>query len=62
MTLSRRPLLAAGFAMSAAIAIRPNLAPLAGVLLAWTLLVERRERGSRGAMRARVCRLMAGVG
>jgi hypothetical protein len=59
LTLSRRPL-AAGFAMSAAIAIRPNLAPLAGVLLAWTLLVERRERGPRGAVAAGL-RLAAGV-
>ncbi len=59
LTLSRRPL-AAGFAMSAAIAIRPNLAPLAGVLLAWTLLVERRERGPRGAAFA-CLRLAAGV-
>ena len=59
LTLSRRPL-AAGFAMSAAIAIRPNLAPLAGVLLAWTLLVERRERGPRGAVAA-CLRLAAGV-
>jgi hypothetical protein len=46
--------------MSAAIAIRPNLAPLAGVLLAWTLLVERREHGPRGAAFA-CLRLAAGV-
>ena len=59
LTLSRRPL-AAGLAMSAAIAIRPNLAPLAGVLLAWTLLAERRERGLRAAVSA-CLRLAAGV-
>jgi hypothetical protein len=59
LTLARRPL-AAGLAMSAAIAIRPNLAPLAGVLLAWTLLVERRERGARVAAGAGL-RLAIGV-
>jgi hypothetical protein len=59
LTLSRRPL-AAGFAMSAAIAIRPNLAPLTGVLMAWTLLAERRERGLRGAAIA-CLRLAAGA-
>jgi Dolichyl-phosphate-mannose-protein mannosyltransferase len=35
LTMARRPLVA-GLAMSAAIAIRPNLAPLAALLLAWT--------------------------
>ena len=39
LTMSRRPL-AAGFAISAAIGIRPNLAPLAGVLIAWTALAD----------------------
>ena len=39
LTISRRPL-AAGLAMSVAIAIRPNLAPLAAVLLAWTALSD----------------------
>src|SRR5258706_3715019 len=57
LTLSRRPL-TAGLAMSAAIAIRPTLAPLAGVLLAWTLLVEWRERGPRVA--ASACLRLAG--
>ena len=51
LTLSRRPL-TAGLAMCAAIAIRPNLVPLAGVLIAWTVLVETRERGLREAMPA----------
>jgi hypothetical protein len=37
LTVSRRPL-SAGLAMSAAIAVRPNLAPLAGVLIVWTAL------------------------
>lgn len=48
LTVSRRPL-TAGLATSAAIAIRPNLAPLAGVLLAWTVLDSARARGARGA-------------
>ena len=39
LTVSRRPL-TAGLAMSAAIAIRPNLAPLAGVLVVWTALAD----------------------
>jgi len=59
LTIARSPL-AAGLAMSAAIAIRPNLAPLAGVLLLWTLLVEQRERGPRVAASA-CLRLAAGV-
>lgn len=50
LTVGRRPL-AAGLAMSAAIAIRPNLAPLAGVLFLWTLF-EARERGVRDAASA----------
>jgi len=60
LTLSRRPL-TAGLAMSAAIAIRPNLAPLAGVLLAWTVLSEARERGVSDAMSA-AWRVALGVG
>jgi hypothetical protein len=44
MVAARRPL-AAGLATSAAIAIRPNLAPLAGVLLLWIIVSEWRERG-----------------
>jgi hypothetical protein len=43
LALSRRPF-SAGLAMSAAIAIRPNLAPLAAVLVAWLAVTE----GSRG--------------
>jgi hypothetical protein len=46
LTISRRPL-AAGLAMSAAIAIRPNLAPLAGLLILWTA----RADGARAALR-----------
>jgi hypothetical protein len=59
LALARRPL-TAGFAMSAAIAIRPNLAPLAGVLFAWTLLSEARQRGMSGAASASL-RLAIGV-
>lgn len=59
LTLARRPL-TAGLAMSAAIAIRPNLAPLAGVLLAWTALTEMREHGVRRAG-ASALRLSLGV-
>src|SRR5712691_6505274 len=39
LTVARRPL-AGGLAMSAAIAIRPNLVPLAVVLLAWIVLSD----------------------
>jgi len=59
LAIARRPLLA-GLAMSAAIAIRPNLAPLAGVLLAWTALSEARHAGVRRAALASL-RLGAGV-
>jgi hypothetical protein len=59
LAIARRPLLA-GFAMTAAIAIRPNLAPLAGVLLAWTALSEARHAGVRDAVLASL-RLGAGV-
>ena len=59
LTLSRRPL-TAGFAMSAAIAIRPNLAPLGSVLIAWTALSEVRQGGVSGAASASV-RVAAGV-
>lgn len=59
LTVSRRPL-AAGLAMSAAIAIRPNLAPLAGVLLAWTALSHARQRGMGAAVSAS-SRLVLGV-
>jgi hypothetical protein len=59
LSLARRPLLA-GLAMSAAIAIRPNLAPLAGVLFAWTALSEARHAGVRHAVLASV-RFGAGV-
>jgi len=51
LTLARRPLLA-GLALSATIAIRPNLAPLAGVAFAWTALSEARESGRRAASSA----------
>ena len=51
LTVSRLPL-AAGLAMSAAMAIRPNLVPLAGVMILWTVLSEARERGARAAMPA----------
>ena len=51
LTVSRRPLLA-GLAMSAAIAIRPNLAPLAGSLLAWIAASEARRGGWREALTA----------
>ena len=51
LTLSRRPL-AAGLAMTVAIAIRPNLVPLAGVLLVWTVLSEAREHGVSDAASA----------
>jgi hypothetical protein len=53
LAVARRPLWA-GLAMSAAIAIRPNLAPLAGVLLVWTALSEARHDGVRGAAWASV--------
>jgi hypothetical protein len=59
LALARRPL-TAGVAMSAAIAIRPNLAPLAGVLFAWTLLSEARQHGMSGAASASL-RLAIGV-
>jgi hypothetical protein len=59
LAIARRPL-PAGFAMSAAIAIRPNLAPLAVVLLAWTALSELRRAGVRDAALAS-SRLGAGV-
>jgi hypothetical protein len=59
LTLARRPL-AAGFATSAAIAIRPNLAPLAGVLIAWTALSEAPRVGVTGAASASL-RCAAGV-
>ncbi len=59
LTLARRPL-ASGLAMSAAIAIRPNLAPLAGVLLVWTVLCEAGERGTSAACSAAL-RLTLGV-
>ncbi|MCU1381662.1 MAG: hypothetical protein JWL71_359 [Acidobacteria bacterium] len=39
LTVARRPL-PAGLAMSAAITIRPNLAPLAGLLILWTALAD----------------------
>jgi hypothetical protein len=59
LAVAQRPLLA-GLATSAAIAIRPNLAPLAGVLLAWTALSEGRRAGRRNAASASL-RLAAGV-
>jgi len=43
LTVARRPL-AGGLAMSAAIAIRPNLVPLAVVLLAWIVLSGSKAR------------------
>lgn len=49
LAVMRRPI-AAGLAMSATIAIRPNLAPLALVLLGWSALVEWRDRGGRAAV------------
>jgi hypothetical protein len=51
LTVSRRPL-SAGLAMSAAIAIRPNLVPLAGLMIAWSVLSEWRDRGRRAAVSA----------
>ena len=51
LTLSRRPL-ASGLAMSAAIAIRPNLAPLAAPLIVWTMLLKAREEGAPRAASA----------
>jgi hypothetical protein len=59
LTVSRRPL-ASGLAMSAAIAIRPNLVPLAGVLVAWTVLFEARE-GGRGAAASSALRQALGA-
>ena len=53
LTVSRRPL-AAGLAMSAAIAIRPNLAPLAAVLIAWTALTDAPSASLRFALGAAV--------
>lgn len=44
LAMSRRAF-SAGLAMSAAIAIRPNLAPLAGVLLAWLAVTEKNRSG-----------------
>jgi len=59
LALARRPLVA-GLAMSATIAIRPNLAPLAGVVMAWTALSEARVAGVRGAASASL-RMALGV-
>ena len=59
LTLGRRPL-AAGVAMSVAIAIRPNLAPLAGVSIVWTMLSEGSLGGRRSAVHAAL-RVTAGV-
>src|SRR5205085_280279 len=48
LAVARRPL-ASGLAMSVAIAIRPNLAPLAIVIAAWLWLAQRaREREASG--------------
>ncbi len=59
LVLSSRPF-SAGLAMSAAIAIRPNLAPLSAVLVIWLAIVETRRSGSSAA--AFVCaRFSAGV-
>jgi hypothetical protein len=59
LVLWSRPF-SAGLAMSAAIAIRPNLAPLAAVLVIWLAIVERRRSASSAA--ASVCaRFCAGV-
>jgi hypothetical protein len=60
LTLSRRPL-AAGFAISAAIAIRPNLAPLAAVSIAWTAISEARKGGIAAAASASL-RVAVGAG
>lgn len=49
LTVARRPL-TAGLAMSAAIAIRPNLAPLAAVLVVWTVLADGRRAAVRVAL------------
>jgi hypothetical protein len=51
--VARRPL-TAGLAAGAAIAIRPNLAPLAAVLFAWIVVAETREHGTREAMRCAI--------
>jgi hypothetical protein len=51
LAMARRPV-SAGLAMSAAIAIRPNLVPLAGLLIAWTVLQEWRSDGVRAAVSA----------
>ncbi|MGH9140989.1 MAG: ArnT family glycosyltransferase, partial [Vicinamibacterales bacterium] len=59
LAVSRRPLIA-GFAMSAAIAIRPNLAPLAAALILWIMLSEARLDGARSAIIAAL-RFSAGV-
>jgi hypothetical protein len=59
LVLSRHAF-SAGLAMSAAIAIRPNLAPLAAVLVAWLAIAERSRTGWSAA--ASVCaRFSAGV-
>ena len=59
LVLSRRAF-SAGLAMSAAIAIRPNLAPLAVVLAVWLLTTERIKSG--WSVAASVCaRFAAGV-
>jgi len=55
LTVARRPL-AGGLAMGAAIAIRPNLVPLAVVLLAWIVL-----SGSKAGLTAAATRFAIGL-
>jgi hypothetical protein len=59
LTLVRRPF-SAGLAMSAAIAIRPNLAPLAAVSLTW-LAVTERSRNGWSVVSLTCARFVAGV-
>jgi hypothetical protein len=59
LAVSRRAL-SAGLAMSVAIAIRPNLAPLAGVVIVWMAVSEARRGGRRLAVSA-CARFAAGV-
>jgi 4-amino-4-deoxy-L-arabinose transferase and related glycosyltransferases of PMT family len=55
-----RRALSAGLAMSVAIAIRPNLAPLAGVVMVWMAFSEARP-GGRAAAASSCARFAAGV-
>jgi hypothetical protein len=65
LAVSHRPT-AAGLATSAAIAIRPNLAPLGGVLLAWIAVTAPHDDGAfvnvAAAARFAACAAIAAIG